>query len=111
MSFINLSDAENEEAARRIQRILTDATAEPWIILNSVKPGENITVGLVIGTGVGTVHYTVEDFESIKDGTAVPITWALGTITNDSVTGYFPSSVTGIKFVWTSGTVKGVISV
>ncbi len=110
MSYINLSAEANEVPRRRVQRILTDASAEPWIILDSLEPGNTITAGVVIVTGEGTIYYTVEDKASIINGTAEAVEWSKGSQTSTSY-GYFPSGVTGIKFAWTSGTVKGIIAV
>ncbi len=110
MSYIYLSAAANEDPGRRVQRTLTDASTEPWIILDSLSPGDTVTVGLVISSGEGTIYYTVEDQASIINGTADEVEWSKGSQTGTSY-GYFPSGITGIKFSWTSGTIKGIVAV
>ncbi len=110
MTTINLSASQNEEPGRRIQQTISDATATDWIVLDSVNPGETITVALVITTGEGTIQYTAEDVASLVNGAADGVEWSKGSVTTTTY-GYFPSGITGVKFVRTSGTIKGCIAV
>ncbi len=78
MATINLSNAANEKPGRRYQVTLSGATAQPWIILDSVNPGDAITVALIISAGEGSVKYTAEDEASMIAGTATETTWSKG---------------------------------
>jgi len=108
---ILLSSSDNEKPGRRVQRTINGADPEPWIILDSVKPGEQVTVGIIItGVGEGTLVFTAEDISSITSGIAYEKEWEFSSVT-ETTYGFFPSGITAVKFKRTSGVIKGIVSV
>ena len=109
MAHINLSDQSNELPGRRFQKTYTGGTAGEWVILDSAEPGDTVSVGLVMATGVGYIQFTADSVASVIDGTAIPVTWGSGSVSVPTID-FFPSSVTAVRAYYTSGTIRLVIS-
>ncbi len=108
---LKLSDNANEKPGRRIQRVISTAITDDWIILDSVRQGWCITIAIVLkSAGSGYVEYTSEDINSIYSDSANPVIWSAGTVDIDTYQ-TMPSGVTGVRFVNVSGTIKGLIAV
>lgn len=106
-----ISSVDNSKDRARIERDLTGPVTDEWVIINNrINRGDG-TVGIAItGTGTATVEFTAQDFETIDTGTPASATWDQGTV-SETTFGTFPTSVTGIRFIVTSGTIQGVISI
>ncbi len=110
MAIIRLSDPGNEKPYRRVQQVISTPSTGDWIILDSVNPGEEILIGVVIPvSGSGSMEFTGEDINSIIAGTASGVTWDFSTVSATKY-GYFPAVITAVRFVNATGEIKGVIS-
>ncbi len=111
MSILLLSDLQNEKPYRRIQITLDTPTTGDWIVLDSLEPGFEATIGLLMKpTGEGYWNFTNEDIESIQDGTVNANQWTQGSVTVDTFACY-PSGITAVQPVNVSGTTKFTVSV
>ena len=106
-----LSASEDSKGKARLQRDLTGAVTDEWIVVNNDRPYGCLLVGIVIpSAATAKVQFTGQSFETIDTGSPDAIDWAAGDVTETTYT-TFPSSTTGIRFVVTSGTIEGVLSI
>ena len=100
---------------RGLELELTSGVRNDWIILmvaggNMMPEDSTITVGVEIpeSGGEGSLLYTAESFNSMVDDIAAGHLWAPGNVTETTYT-CFPT-ITGIRPIWVSGTIKIVIA-
>lgn len=110
MAIINLSEQTNAVPGRIFEATYSTGTTQDWVILDSLDPGQQATVALIISSGQGYIDYCIESPETIRAGNATGIQWSKGVVTATGVA-YFPSSTTAIRAVRSSGTIKLVISI
>ena len=109
--MIYLSARTNELKGRRVQQELTGEETGEWIILDSLKPGVESTLGIVVpDTGIGTVEFTAESEAEVIAETAEGVPWVKGNV-SETTYAYLPSGMTAIRFKSISGTIKGVYAI
>jgi hypothetical protein len=107
MAHVYSGELDERAVFRGFERTLAAPGNDDWIIMESIEPGEQFTVGIIIATaGSGSVEYTLESDTAVMAGTAEGIPWTLGTVSATTQGGSFPSNVTAIRLVNASGTTK-----
>ncbi|MCP3924472.1 MAG: hypothetical protein GY714_18015 [Desulfobacterales bacterium] len=105
MAYINLSDQSNELPGRRYQETLSAGTNGTWLILDTMGKDDTLTVSLSITSGTGSIEFTNEDIDSVKNDTATGKTWPDGTV-NETKYRCAASTITAVRPVRATGTIK-----
>lgn len=110
MTITYLSSQTNNVPGRKMQVNYTGGTTQDWIVLDSMQPGDTVTVSMILGAGAQAyLDYTNDSVEAVLDDSATGRQWSKGVITADADT-FFPSSTTAIRVVRTSGDIRLLIS-
>lgn len=108
---IFLSSFLNSKGIGQIERDLTGAVTDEWIVINNDLVDGCLTVGIIMsGAATAKVQFTAQAVETIVNGTPVATDWAQGDVTATTYA-TFPASTTGIRFDVTSGTIQGIVSI
>lgn len=99
---------------RHYEETYSAGTTQAWIRIDTVDTPtlvatDTVTVGLVISSGSGSIEYTAESTASVIAGTASGKAWPKGTISATDYA-YFPSTVTAVRAVRASGSIKLVVA-
>ena len=110
MALKYLSELNKESVFRGYELAASAPGDGDWIILDEIEPGKPFTVGLDIGTGSGSIEFTSRTVEALEAGETInEEVWSLGTIAATK-TATFPSHVTAVRMVNSSGTTTMVIT-
>lgn len=97
MDYMRLINTPGHQGKRYFHSAtVTDATSEPLIIPSA---GREVAVAVSPGTDA-TVQFTLSDYESIEDGSAVWDDWPSGAVTTATTDG-LQGSVSAIRLVST----------